>query len=57
MITEAASTQADVDRVKSADTTIQPGDVALMLADLPLKSVCTCKACSPTSTAGWTSEV
>ena len=37
MITEAASTQADVDRVKSADTTIQPGDVALMLADLPLE--------------------
>ncbi len=37
MITEAASTQADVDRVKSANTTIQPGDVALMLADLPLE--------------------
>ena len=37
MITEAASTQADVDRVKSANTTIQPGDVALMLANLPLE--------------------
>ena len=36
MITEAASTQADVDRVKSADTTMA-GDVALMLADLPLE--------------------
>jgi outer membrane protein OmpA-like peptidoglycan-associated protein/uncharacterized coiled-coil DUF342 family protein len=36
-ITEAASTEADVDQVKSANSTIQPGDVALMLSDLPLE--------------------
>jgi outer membrane protein OmpA-like peptidoglycan-associated protein len=37
VITEAASTAAAVDQVKSANTTIQPGDVALMLSDLPLE--------------------
>ena len=37
VITEAASSEADVDQVKSANTKVQPGDIALMLADLPLE--------------------
>jgi outer membrane protein OmpA-like peptidoglycan-associated protein len=37
VITEAASTAAAVDQVKSANTTIQPGHVGLMLSDLPLE--------------------
>lgn len=37
VITEAASTEADVDQVKSANTTVQPADVALRLSDLPLE--------------------
>ena len=33
----AAQSQVDLDRVKSAAATVQPGDTALMLADLPLE--------------------